>query len=199
MGAHDERKIGLAVRKNLMRCIGDHPVIAAIRKEEDAVLALRSPVRMVFLLHADIFNLSALTTQFRDAGKAVFVHVDMLEGVGRDATAVRWLAEMIRPTGILTTRNQHAKAAREHGLFVIQRFFMIDHQSFDMAVRTVHSIRPDMAELMPALMPSVIARFKEKVEVPVIAGGLLSTKEEMLDAINAGAMGVSTGNPLLWG
>jgi glycerol uptake operon antiterminator len=176
-----------------------NPVIAAVRRDGDVEAALIAPVGIVFLLQADIFNLAGLTERFRGAGKEVLVHVDFLEGIGRDAKAVRYLAEVIKPSGILTTKSQHVKTAREHGLFAVQRFFLIDHQSFEMAVHTVQTSHPDMVELMPALMPAVIARFGREVSTPVIAGGLISTKEEIVEILKAGALGASTGNPLLWG
>jgi glycerol uptake operon antiterminator len=175
-----------------------NPVIAAIRHAGDLPAAIAAPVTAVFLLHADIFTLASQVNMLRDAGKDVFVHVDMLEGLGRDATAIRWLAEVIRPTGMLTTKTQHVKTGRDHGLFVIQRFFLIDHQSFDLAVRTAQSARPDLVELMPAVMPAVIRRFREACGLPVIAGGLVSAKEEMVEILRAGALGVSTGDPALW-
>ncbi len=176
-----------------------NPVIAAIRRETDFLMATTAPVATVFLLHADIFSLSEQVQRLKSAGKDVYVHVDMLEGLGRDATAIRWLAEVIQPTGILTTKTQHVKTAREHGLFVIQRFFLIDHQSFDMAVRTALSAKPDLVELMPAVMPAVIRRFRKAAGVPVIAGGLISSKEDILEILRAGALGASTGDPSLWG
>lgn len=179
--------------------IEGNPVIAAVRREADLEAAIAAPVSSVFLLHADIFSLGTRVARLLDAGKDVFVHVDLLEGIGRDATAIRWLAEVIHPTGILSTKSQHIKVAQEHGLFAIQRFFLIDHQSFDMAVRTVLSAKPDLVELMPAVMPAVIRRFREAVGVPVIAGGLISSKREILEILDAGALGASTGDPALWG
>ena len=187
-----------ASSKSLTERIVANPIIAAIRRDEDVEAALGAPVGVVFLLNADIFNLAGLTERFRSAGKEILVHVDFLEGIGRDAKAVRYLAEVIRPSGILTTRSQHVKVAKEYGLFVIQRFFLIDHQSYEMAVRTVHSVHPDMVELMPALMPAVIERFCSAVAAPVIAGGLISSKDEIVEILKAGALGASTGNPLLW-
>jgi glycerol uptake operon antiterminator len=82
---------------------------------------------------------------------------------------------------------------------VIQRFFLIDHQSFEMAVRTVQSAKPDLVELMPAVMPQVIRRFLAAVAAPVIAGGLIASKEDILEILRAGALGASTGDPALWG
>lgn len=187
-----------AQRAALIGRIEANPVIAAVRREEDVDAAVASPVGTVFLLHADIFSLPGLVERFRQAGKDTFVHVDFLEGIGRDAKAIQWLAKVVGPSGILTTKSQHVRTAQENGLFVIQRFFLIDHQSFDLAVRTVRATGPDLVEVMPALMPGIITRFREAVGTPVIAGGLIATKEEIVDILKAGALGASTGNPALW-
>ena len=56
-----------------------------------------------------------------------------------------------------------------------------------------------MIEIMPAVMPGVIRRFKQEISLPVIAGGLIDSKEDIIDILKAGALGVSTGKKELWG
>jgi len=175
-----------------------NPVIAAVRKPDDLEDALKSQATAVFLLHADIFNLAGLVSAIRERGKDVFVHFDFLEGLGRDSRAIDYLMQVIGPDGMITTKSSHVKYAREKGFFVIQRFFLIDSQSYDTMVKSVHALKPDMVEVMPAVMPSVIRRTCSRLPVPVIAGGLVESKEEMLDVLNAGAIGVSTGRKELW-
>ena len=176
----------------------ENPVIAAVRDDSDMSAAIASPVHVVFLLHTDIFSIQNDCKRFHSAGKEVLVHFDMLEGIGHDAKAIQYLSDVICPSGILTTKNQHVKQAKENGLFVIQRFFLIDRQSYDMALRTIHTTQPDMVELMPALMPDIIAKFCHEVTIPVIAGGLIRNKDDIVAALHAGAIGVSTGNSSLW-
>ena len=53
-------------------------------------------------------------------------------------------------------------------------------------------------ELMPGVIPKILRRLCERVSVPVIAGGLIETKEEIIAAINAGAAAVSTTNQEVW-
>lgn len=47
-------------------------------------------------------------------------------------------------------------------------------------------------------MPKVIRRLAAIVRKPVIAGGLISDKEDVLNALGAGAMAVSSSNPEVW-
>jgi glycerol uptake operon antiterminator len=55
-----------------------------------------------------------------------------------------------------------------------------------------------MVELMPGVIPDVIRRFSEAVNIPVIAGGLVTERRQVIDALSAGAIGVSTGSAPLW-
>lgn len=53
-------------------------------------------------------------------------------------------------------------------------------------------------EVMPALATKVIEELKEKISVPIIAGGLLNSKKEVNAALSAGAIGVSAGKEHVW-
>lgn len=57
--------------------------------------------------------------------------------------------------------------------------------------------KPDMIEIMPGVIGKIIKRFSMGT-IPVIAGGLIETKNEVTDAIRQGAIAVSTGNQKLW-
>ncbi|HHV96767.1 MAG TPA: glycerol-3-phosphate responsive antiterminator [Clostridiaceae bacterium] len=179
--------------------IEGNPVIAAIRNEEDIDIAIKSEVSSVFLLKADIFNVGNYVNKIKSSGKYVFVHFEFLEGLGRDNKAIDYIAEVIKPDGIITTRSNHVKYAEERGLFTIQRFFLVDSQSYETAIKSLQNVKPDMVEIMPAVMPNVIRRFKKEITIPVIAGGLIDSKEDIIDILKAGALGVSTGKKDLWG
>lgn len=56
---------------------------------------------------------------------------------------------------------------------------------------------PHLVEIMPGVIPKAISKFA-KSNLPVIAGGLLQTKAEVMEALNAGATAVSTGCKALW-
>jgi glycerol uptake operon antiterminator len=51
---------------------------------------------------------------------------------------------------------------------------------------------------MPALIPEMIEKFRTETNLPIITGGLLQNKEQMIRALASGAIAVSTGNPELW-
>ncbi len=178
--------------------IEENPIIAAVRNESDLDGAIASPVTAIFLLHADIFNLNAMVDKVKSAGKTVLIHIDFLEGLGRDNKAVDYICEIIRPHGIISTKSSSIKYAREKGMFTIQRFFLIDSLSYDNSIKTIQSVKPDMIEIMPGVMPGVIRRILGELSIPLIAGGLIETKEEIMEILSAGALGASTGKKQLW-
>ena len=54
-----------------------------------------------------------------------------------------------------------------------------------------------MIEIMPGVITKTISKFANS-SIPVIAGGLIETKEEVTAALSAGAIAVSTGKECLW-
>lgn len=182
----------------VMESIRENPVVAAVRREEDVPAAIASKATAIFILNTDIFSVKRLVEIIHDSGKRVLVHVDFVEGLGRDQKAIDFIAQHAKPDGIISTRSQLIRHAHDAGIFAIQRFFLVDSLSFETALHAMQTLRPDMAELMPAVMPDVIRRIARRTEVPLIAGGLIETKADIIEILKAGAMGASTGKKELW-
>jgi len=75
---------------------------------------------------------------------------------------------------------------------------MVDSRSVDTALESLRQSKADMIELMPALAYKSITKMKNSVSTPIIAGGLIERKEEIYQALNAGASMISTGKQELW-
>ena len=58
--------------------------------------------------------------------------------------------------------------------------------------------RPDFIEILPGVMPKIIKKICKKSRCPVIAGGLITDKEDVMGALNAGAISVSSTNQDVW-
>jgi glycerol uptake operon antiterminator len=187
-----------SAKEILLNRVRLNSVIAAVQSEDDLEVAIKSNVTTVFLLCADIFNAKTLVDKIKGAGKSAFIHIDFLEGIGKDAKAIDYIIQVIKPDGIISTKSNHIKIAREKGMFTIQRFFLIDSKSFEMTLNSVKALQPDMIEVMPGVMPGVIHRITRRLSIPVIAGGLISSKQDVLEAIKAGALATSTGKKELW-
>ena len=177
-----------------------HPIIAAIRDERDLPAALYSPAFALFLLGGSLLSLPAMAADARDAGKKVFVHIDLIEGLGTDPAAVNWCAATVSPHGIISTRAPILKRAKSLGLLTIQRLFLVDSASIHHGERQLAASKPDMVEILPGLLPKPLATLRDALgpSVPIIAGGLISSPAEVLCMLDAGAIAISTSAKPLW-
>lgn len=186
------------MNESIIDRVESNPIIAAVQNEKDLSIAIKSQVSTIFLLCADIFNAKSLVDEIKNAGKSTLIHIDFLEGIGKDTKAIDYIIQVIQPDGIISTKSSHIKIAKGKGMFTIQRFFLIDNKSYEMTIKSVKSIKPDMIEIMPGVMPGVIHRITRQLSIPVIAGGLISSKQDIMEVLKAGAIGASTGKKELW-
>ena len=173
------------------------PIIAAVRDEESFVRALEASPDIIFLLQCSILNIGEHIDRAHAKGKKLFVHIDLASGIGKDEAGITFLASL-GVDGIISTRTATVRAAKEAGLMCVQRFFMIDSRSVDTAVESLQQSRADMAELMPGVASKAIKTMRARTRVPLIAGGLIDEKTEIIAALSAGASAISTGNAALW-
>ncbi|WP_035300852.1 glycerol-3-phosphate responsive antiterminator [Brevibacillus thermoruber] len=176
----------------------EHQTIAAVQSEADVDDAIKSDVNIVFLLTGSIFNVKELVDRIKQAGKGVFLHMEFIEGIAPDKSGVAYVAQYIAPTGIISTRSNLIRVAKEMGLMAIQRIFLIDRNAVIKGIKVVEQSMPDAVEVMPGVMPRVIQEMTGLTPLPIIAGGLVGTKQEIDDALAAGALAVSVGTKDLW-
>ncbi len=172
-------------------------IIAAVRDALELERALLSNVETVFLLKSDITELESVALRVHASGKKLFVHMDFADGVGKDASGCLFLKNL-GIDGIISTRTNILKAAHDKGMKTVQRVFIVDSHSIATAVDTIDKTSPDMVELMPAIATKAITFFKNRISVPIIAGGLIENEKEVSEALLAGASAISTGKSDLW-
>lgn len=181
---------------NMMLCdLGR--VIAAVKNSEDFDKALSSKVKAIFDLSPDLLEIAQRAAAAHNADKKYFVHIDLATGIGKDKSGV-FFVKKIGADGIISTRSNIIKIAKELSLPAIQRFFAVDSKSLETAVNTVKSLEPDMIEVLPGICAKAIKVIKSQTGVPVIAGGLVEEACELEAAVNSGACAVSTGKDGLW-
>lgn len=173
-------------------------IIAAIRTEDELNDALSSDVGIIFDLAPNILTLSENVKKAHSSGKKIFIHIDLAEGIGKDKPGLVY-SKNCGVDGIISTRINIIKAARELGLFTVQRFFIVDSHSISTTVEALKSSKADMIEVMPGIVPKVIKNLRAVVDAPIIAGGLIETVDEITAAVKSGAYAVSSGEKSLWG
>lgn len=172
-------------------------VIAAVRSNDDFLVALNSNVDTIFMLAPNIADIKGQADAAHKSGKRMFIHLDLAEGIGKDEYGIRYAKEQ-GVDGIISTRTNIIRNAKKEGMFAIQRFFLVDSQSVYTAIETAKSSKADMIEIMPGTITKVIKTLKKELDIPVVAGGLIETTKEIEDAISCGAIAVSTGKKEFW-
>ncbi len=178
-----------------MEHLEQNPVISAI-DDERWENALKSPAKVLFYLSANLMTVKERLDQAHAVKKLVMVHIDLAEGIGKDRAGIRYLADC-GVDGIISTKSQIIRLAKEQGLITIQRFFILDSKGMDSIDDMLNITKPHFMEIMPGVIGKAIGRFSRQ-HIPVIAGGLIQTKNEVTDAISYGATAVSTSQQELW-
>lgn len=199
----DSRVERMGSINTFLRALERKPVIAGIKQLKDARAALRAQIEIIFFLTGTIFELKELldvvTRQSRERRALVFSHVDLLQGIGRDPAGMRFLAREIGVDGILTTRSHLIRAAKDEGLYTIQRLFLLDSEAIKTAVNVLTNSKPDAVEILPALvLPNIWRRLPLDKLPPIIAGGLVETENELRTVLSAPVKAVSTSRQALW-
>ena len=174
------------------------PIIAAVKSEPQLDAAIASPCGVIFLLCGDICSVPAAVGRIHAAGKRAIVHLDLISGLAQKDAAVDFLHAYAHADGIISTRPNLIRRATELGLFAILRVFVIDSMALDNIARETAMVTPDVIEILPGAMPKIIRRLAASVRVPIVAGGLISDKEDIVGALAAGALAVSSTNAALW-
>lgn len=181
--------------KNILEILEANPIIPSVHENKFSK-AVACSCEVIFLLGANIMTLESRIKAAHSKGKALFIHIDLAEGIGKDEAGIKYLAAL-GCDGIISTRAQIIKHAKREGLFTVQRFFTLDSQGLESISDMLSTTSPDTIEIMPGVISKTVSRFVD-TEIPVIAGGLVETKEEVTSALSAGAVAVSTGMEELW-
>ncbi|CDO03229.1 Glycerol-3-phosphate responsive antiterminator [Oceanobacillus picturae] len=173
-------------------------ILPAIRKMKDFDFALETSYESIVFLETRLAQLKSLVEYTKRANKKALVHFDLIQGLRADDYAMEFLLREIKPDGILSTRANVISMAKKNNLLAIQRVFLLDSLALEHNIKLINRTKPDCIEVLPGLIPEMIKYIQEQTNIPVIAGGLIKTKEEVDKALAAGAIAVSTSNKSLW-
>ena len=185
--------------QDLKESFREHPVIASIRNDSDFKYALNSKVAALFILHGDIFNLPQIIKECKKHNKLVFLHMDLIKGIGRDKEGIIYLARKELCNGIVSTKSNLITAAKKEGLIAIQRLFLLDSAALKTGEQLLKNNQPDAVEILPGIAaPYFIEHVYKELLCPIIAGGLISDKIEIEKLFQKGILAISTSRKELW-
>ena len=181
------------MRHALVTTLENTPVIPAVKTPEELPAALRAEGGVVFLLCGDILNIGELIARVHAANRRAVVHADLVAGLAPRQGAVELLPALRRGRDRLATRPLLNRRGRELGLLTVLRAFVIDSKAIESLAREAESAAPDVVEILPAPMPRVVRRLARSRRAPLIAGGLITDKEDVLAALGGSTVRLDIG------
>ncbi|GGL82584.1 glycerol-3-phosphate responsive antiterminator [Curtobacterium sp. Csp1] len=183
----------------LFDLLADDPVVASVKDPGSLDAVLASDRGVVFLLYGSVLDVADTVERCKATGKTVLVDVDLLDGFAAREVVVTWLAANTRADGVLSTKANLVRAAKRAGLVAVHRFFLVDSFSYHQLARVVAQSQPDAVEILPGCVPRVLTWLRDDVDVPIVAGGLVCDKADVVAALGAGAVAVASSNRDVWG
>ncbi|QJC51040.1 glycerol-3-phosphate responsive antiterminator [Paenibacillus albicereus] len=174
------------------------PVLPAARSMKQLERLLRSSYTHLILLDSHVSRLRPAADLAAAHGKQLLIHADLIEGLKNDEAAAEFLCQTIRPAGLLSTRASVIAKTKQNGLLAIQRIFLLDSGALEKSYALLARSQPDCIEVLPGILPGLIAEVRERTGLPVLAGGLVRTAGEVEAALAAGASAVTTSREPLW-
>lgn len=186
------------MREEMLEIIAEFPIIAAVKDEKELKESLMTDCKVIFILFGNICNISDIVEKIKNKDKLAIIHADLVQGLSAKIEAIDYLKLNTKADGIISTKGNIVKYAVEIGLIGILRNFIIDSMAMENVNKQVSMANPDMVEIMPGIMPEIIEKIKSELKLPLIAGGLISEKKDVIAALAAGADAVSTTKIGLW-
>lgn len=179
----------------------ENPVIMAIKDGKDLRECLKEEYednKVIFVLFGTIETIPTIVDKLKNKGKIVFVHENLIEGLSPSRFSPSFIKKYTNADGIITLRAQNAYEARKFGLLSVFRFFLLDSLSYESVKDSIKNTSSDLLEVLPGVMPKMVTEISKRTSTPLVAGGLIRDKSDVIDALNAGAIAVSSSNYEVW-
>lgn len=186
--------------KVLIDRLASYKMVAAVKDPKQLELAIKYKDRLsaVLLMTGTILTVKRYVDFIHKEGLPVILHVEKIGGLNMDRDGIEFIKRTVQPTAIVTTRNGVIKKAKSTGLFVIQRIFLIDTEVYNQLIEKPELIQSDIIEIMPCRAPDFLEKLTQVCPVPVLTGGLLTQREHANQALDHGALAVTTSNSDMW-
>jgi glycerol uptake operon antiterminator len=186
-------------RKNGMKThFQNQRLLPAAKSVKDFEKLLESSYEYIVMLDCHLAQLPPLMRLAHQHQKKVILHVDLIQGLKNDEYAAEFLCQMVKPAGLISTRTPVVQVAKKRKIIAIQRVFLLDTHALETSYRLLQLSQPDYIEVLPGIIPHVIKEVAEITKIPILAGGLIRTKQELESALEAGAVAITSSNRKLW-
>ena len=178
--------------------LSDNPIIAAIKDETDLDRVLTSEVEVIFVLQSSLLTIKEISEKIKASGKVGFIHLGLVKGLSDDEVGLRYIKENTSFIGIISTKWPQLVRAQALGLMTVYRIFMVDSLAFNSLKKAQNPKFPDFIEILPNASGKIIKSVNEQIKRPLIVSGLITDKEDVINALKYGAIAISSTNKSVW-
>ncbi|MGN1401268.1 MAG: glycerol-3-phosphate responsive antiterminator [Bacillus sp. (in: firmicutes)] len=173
-------------------------VLPATTSMKDFEKFLESPFEKGVILETHIGQVKHYARMAKEADKKLFFHMDLINGLKNDEYGTQYLCQEFKPYGVISTKSSVIKQAKKNKVAAVQRIFMIDSHAIERSYRVIEKVEPDYIEVLPGAVPDMIREVSDRFKLPIFAGGLIRTVDEADQALEAGAISITTSKIKLW-
>ena len=186
--------------RSLLSLPARNRIVPVVETRVQFVQALEiAQIRAMFLRHCNLFEFVALLESAHRCGCSVYVNIDHIDGIHADNAGLRYIAERLHVTGIVSNHPKILSIGKQFGLETIQRIFAVDSTGLEMALESVDTAYVDILDFSPALVvPHLSPQLKSSFPLPFMASGLLDTPEQLEVVLHTGVCAVAVARPELW-
>lgn len=175
-------------------------IIPSVREIRHLSLACKSKSPIILLSNTDIGNLASQVDYVHKCGKQAFAHLELIGGFAPDSSGLKLLKNMYHMDGVFTTNVQAGNIAKNLGMAVVYRFFLIDSRSLKRTSEILRKNTFDAIETLPAYC--AVQEFANLQQlgkgIPFIAGGFVRDKKMVKEIFASGICGITTSKIELW-
>ncbi|MDY0075272.1 MAG: glycerol-3-phosphate responsive antiterminator [Acholeplasmataceae bacterium] len=176
----------------------DQKIIPAISNHADFRLFLSSHMTYGILMNFQLAQIPDLVDEMKKRGKKVLIHSELIKGLNSDEFGAIYLIQNLQVDGIISSKPKVIDICKKRKVLGILRFFLKDSMSFEQSIEVAKKVQPDYLEVLPAISVGILPEIRHHINCPIMMGGLITTKDQILACIHAGAVAVTTSKPSLW-
>lgn len=177
-------------------------IIPSVREQKNLKLACQCKSSIVLLSEAHLGNLMQMVDCVHKHNKLAFADLELIGGFKADNVGIRLLKNMYHLDGIFTTNILAVRFAKNVGLKVCYRFFLIDSRSLKRTSNILKTNKSnfDAIEILPAICGFTEIKSLNKLigDNYYIAGGFVRSSNFIEKAFLNGISAVTTSDITLW-
>ena len=166
-------------------------IIQAVSTMKEFEKFMKSQDEYVILMDLHLAFIEEMIRTAHVHKKKVFLHLDLIKGLTSDECGCEYACQVLHADGIISTKAKVIESGKKNRKITILRLFLIDSKSLEKGISLCNTLQPDYVEVLPGIASSILPYIREHTNTKIMCGGLLKSKDQIQECIQAGACAVT--------